>query len=463
MKTRFYFLKKWFQLLPLMGMCGCSGVALRHDFTDYSSVYGDASNNQLLLNLARESRQEPVYFLQLASISSQYQFNASGGFSSSWSHTSSADVAPLAGGLIQHVLSLGGNIGAGASQEPVFQFLPLAGSNFVDIVLAPIPSNIFWRFYNEGWPADWVARTMLESIQIKIPDSSSSTNCYLEVYLNDPSDPTYPQFLRYCNELYDAQRFHILEAGKMTHNADETIVYEQTNATLKDVIAAVKAGLTVKRDKSGVYTYCMAKTNESSSESPNLLITDEGFLVSKFYNQKKGLVRSDVEKSVRNAITIAEELCTNRVILSMRTFEETMNGAASEQDYFKFYESPANMPYVGGISFTNDPYGTIAIVNPETPDAFPVRPLLMIRYPARVRSHISTLAGLKYEGEVFTVGDLREKYSDPSEKFLEGFQGYRPDDIYGQNSMVFSMLSYLFSQAAVDTSKLPVQQLIQVQ
>jgi hypothetical protein len=466
MKIRVYALKKWSRLLPLIGMCGCSGVALRHDFTDYSAVYGDASNNQLLLNLARESHQEPVYFLQLASISSQYHFNASGGFSTAWSHTSTADVAPLMGGLVTRILTLGGNIGAGASQQPVFQFLPLAGSNFVDIVLAPTPPNIFWRFYNEGWPADWVARTMLESIQIKVPNADGSTNCHLDVYANDPSDPSYPQFLEYCKELYDAQRFHILEAGKIKNDAGETIVYEQTNATLKDVVTAVKAGLTVKRDKSGVYTYYMAKTNESSGESPSLLITDENSLVSQFYEQEKelappGLTRPDFEKSVHNAITLAKEICANPAVLSMRTFEETLNGVASEQNYFSTNNNVASAGK--SISFTNDMFGTVGVVkNPGVP-TFTVRPILMIRYRAAARSHLSKLAEIKYEDEVYTVGDLKAGYADPQEKFLEGFQGYRSDDIYGQNSMVFSMPSYLFYQAAIDTSKLPVQQLIQVQ
>jgi hypothetical protein len=156
-----------------------------------------------------------------------------------------------------------------------------------------------------------------------------------------------------------------LEAGKIKNDAtSETIVYEQTNATLKDVVTAVKTGLTVKRDKSGVYTYYMAKTNESAGESPSLLITDQDSLVSKFYEPKKGLARPDLKKSVRNAIILAEELCTNRAVLSMRTFEETMNGVASEQNYFNSYADSTNtdIPYAGGISFKRDLYGAIAIV-----------------------------------------------------------------------------------------------------
>ena len=88
MKRQINVYSKWIVTLPLIWLCGCeSPRALRSDYEDYSKVFGDSSNKQLLLNLARESRQEPVYFIQLASISSQYQFSTSAGFAPSATRT----------------------------------------------------------------------------------------------------------------------------------------------------------------------------------------------------------------------------------------------------------------------------------------------------------------------------------------------------------------------------------------
>ncbi len=59
------------------------GTALHTDFTDYSEVYADSMNRQLLLNLARLANDEPAYFIQLGTIASQYQFTTSASFSPS--------------------------------------------------------------------------------------------------------------------------------------------------------------------------------------------------------------------------------------------------------------------------------------------------------------------------------------------------------------------------------------------
>src|ERR1700722_8339451 len=78
-------LAKRLLLLALICLSGClSHVAMRKDQVNYSRAYGDSSNEQLLLNLARLANDDPVYFVQLGSISSAYQFGTSAGFSPSY-------------------------------------------------------------------------------------------------------------------------------------------------------------------------------------------------------------------------------------------------------------------------------------------------------------------------------------------------------------------------------------------
>src|SRR5580658_10229921 len=78
---------KWILFVSMFGLLGChspSGYVLHMDYGEYSKEYGQASNEELLLNLARLANNEPIYFVQLASISSQYQFNSTMGFSPSY-------------------------------------------------------------------------------------------------------------------------------------------------------------------------------------------------------------------------------------------------------------------------------------------------------------------------------------------------------------------------------------------
>ncbi len=141
------------------------GNALSEDFADYSRIYGDSMNKQLLLNLARESHNEPVYFIQLASISSQYQFTTSTGFNAS--HTRTAPPNQGAADEVQNALTLGGTINAGVQQTPVFSFLPLNGATYAQTLATPIPAKVFNELYDQGFPADMLLRVMVDEIRIK--------------------------------------------------------------------------------------------------------------------------------------------------------------------------------------------------------------------------------------------------------------------------------------------------------
>jgi len=67
-----------FSQLKLLTINTVASVAsFQTSYANFSAVYADSNNRQLLTNLAREQQDEPVYFIQLASISSEYQFNSS--------------------------------------------------------------------------------------------------------------------------------------------------------------------------------------------------------------------------------------------------------------------------------------------------------------------------------------------------------------------------------------------------
>ena len=190
---------KWLALVPLAGLFGCAGNALSEDFADYSRIYGDSMNKQLLLNLARESHNEPVYFIQLASISSQYQFTTSTGFNAS--HTRTAPPNQGAADEVQNALTLGGTINAGVQQTPVFSFLPLNGAAYAQTLATPIPAKVFNELYDQGFPADMLLRVMVDEIRIK----GGASGTHPQYLRNNPYDATYPAFLRFCDNMFYAQ------------------------------------------------------------------------------------------------------------------------------------------------------------------------------------------------------------------------------------------------------------------
>ncbi|HXP60128.1 MAG TPA: hypothetical protein VN829_06525, partial [Dongiaceae bacterium] len=71
-------------LFATIWLAGCyTPKVLKSDYREFADTYGDASNQQMLLNLARLANHEPVYFLQLGSFSSQYTFTSGAGFTPS--------------------------------------------------------------------------------------------------------------------------------------------------------------------------------------------------------------------------------------------------------------------------------------------------------------------------------------------------------------------------------------------
>src|SRR5439155_1470643 len=141
---------------------------------------------------------------------------------------------------------------------------------------------------------------------------------------------------------------------------------------------------------------------------------------------------------------------TRHVELHMRTFIATMYGVAKEEVYWKefIHEFPTN--WTGYVSyFTNNPGGIIGIKKAESSVAKTndiIRPIVTLaEFSPQQRQRLTTLIELWYHDRKYTVGDVEDD-GPPSVS----------------NRSIFSLLSYLFAQLAIDPQKLPVQQLIQV-
>ncbi|HLX94788.1 MAG TPA: hypothetical protein VKU37_03510 [Verrucomicrobiae bacterium] len=490
---------KWIVVLPLIGLCGCTSAVLQHDYADYSAVYADSSNKQLLLNLARLSQDDPVYFIQLGSISSQYQISSGVGFTPSSTRTDPASIGSV--GMVQHALTFGGNLTAGFTETPQFQFLPLTGSNFVGAILAPITDKVYLTFYDQGYPADLIIRTMVSSIQYEkdIPIGTNLTTVLAtnqltiistnqvavikyqtnyEYWVNDPHDPTYPRFLEFCADLRNAQLCHALTIDPSS--SDPVPVYTSTNARLNDVIGAIQAGLTVKctDTNSGRIVVTHAQSNlqlaaDNFSDPANFFIYTN---LLTFESETNLMFDNETARAkITHALTVVNDILGKKIKLKVRTFEAAMYCVAKQEAYFEeLRESQTNQPPfppTNDIVYGTDAYGPYAVVTRTNDDSmFKVRPTMTLtyKYSDVGTNHFSRSPATWQRGNA-TSGDMAFGCEPPD--FSEQVHVEYNDVPYvvgdakgtGQNRTVFTMLCYLFAQTAISTQNLPVQQLIQVQ
>ncbi len=188
-----------------LALTGCAaGIALHHDMIDNDQVYANSTNEQLLINLARAAADEPPYFVQLGTINNQHTFSGTAQFQPS------DDVQlthPLSTGInsTMRTLDLGGSVGGTVTDQPTFAFTPLAGTSFTQAMSSPISENTFLTYIAENYPADIIARILIQQIAISVDDTSPSKGKELSdnrlVLVNDPQNPTYPMFLQFCSYL----------------------------------------------------------------------------------------------------------------------------------------------------------------------------------------------------------------------------------------------------------------------
>jgi hypothetical protein len=186
-------------------LAGCGSIAMRHSFNDYSDIYAETQNRQMLQNLARLHEREPIYFFQLAQISAGYTFTETAGLGD-------LKTVGLPASAVTNLHTASGTIGGTATHNPVFTLVPLGGDKFAQELLAPIKPDIFYELFEEGWPADLLMRVLIERIElVGDVDAAASDNGNteatevrankLEILVNNPWEfktGHYDRFLRTC-------------------------------------------------------------------------------------------------------------------------------------------------------------------------------------------------------------------------------------------------------------------------
>lgn len=492
MKTYLRFCANCLAFFAIIPLCGCLGPkVLKDDYVDFAENYAKVNNEQLLLNLARLANDDPVNFIQLGSFSSQYNFGTALGFSPSYvnnyplfyqSGKTTGSTPPTGGNssvvttFLKNALTLGGSATANVTEMPIFQYFPLTGTNLVTAVMTPINPNVYYTMYDQGYPADLLTRTMVASVghQTGTTNYLGSTITNYEYFVNSPADDSYPKFLDFCENLYQAQLAHVLTVGVKPDSREP--VFSGTNAKLTDVIAALQANLSLEcNTNSGKIIAIQPSVVKSFEANLDTNGFDLGDVYSTLANSchysadgvcgSAHYVADDrcPEDDLKKALELAEDWKDNKYVLKMRTVEAAMYTVAQEEErfantnnlsgysrsmlFFKIHSEARNYEPFRNVRFLHDQFGFYALVTRPCPDLthFKVRPLMRLTCRSDEIPPSDVLAQIMYgDGQPMTyyVGD--------------------PEGV-NQSRMVFTILSYLFAQTAISTQNLPVQQLIQVQ
>ena len=192
--------------LCILALSGCISPQMKTSMDEYGQVFSDASNRQLLLNLARMDQGHPPYFFQMGQISAYY--TVSGNLGGGATYPSSGP------------WSASGNIGASASHSPTFTFVPLSGNRFSEQWLKPIAPEILSALVQQGFPVDVLLRLCVQSIDFDLGRTNANGNTAVSQNsrvgkrrnLAEPENRVeYAAFLRDCGLLKDLQDMGALE------------------------------------------------------------------------------------------------------------------------------------------------------------------------------------------------------------------------------------------------------------
>lgn len=187
---------------------GCAGLgptALQAGRQNYNVAIERTNSEQLLLNLVRLRYVDTPLFLQLTSVSTQFNFNASA--QANFLHRSKSAETD----------ELGIGTSLSYSEAPTITYAPLQGQEFVERILQPIRIDTLLLLFRSGWGIDRVLRLCVQQIN-GIQNAPSASGPI-------PGDiPTYVDFVRAAKLLRELQVRGVLDMGYEIHDGESVPV-----------------------------------------------------------------------------------------------------------------------------------------------------------------------------------------------------------------------------------------------
>jgi hypothetical protein len=137
---------------------GCSFIgprAVAVNRTDYNSVVQNTNDQEILLNLVRLKYRDTPVFLQIPSITSQFNFGGTIGATA----TVNSQVTSL---TPEH--SVGIDTRLNYTEVPTVTYAPLQGEEFVQRVLSPVSLETMMLLTHTGWSIEDVFRLLVQRL-----------------------------------------------------------------------------------------------------------------------------------------------------------------------------------------------------------------------------------------------------------------------------------------------------------
>lgn len=419
-----------------VSLSGCGSAALGRSFNDYSAMVAEASNRQLLLNLARTANAHPPHILQLGLINTTFQFgtNAQG----TWGYTRTGGRAAAGGAgpfqLLSRVLSWGANLGANVSEQPTFGFTPLSGPQFAQGFLSAVPPTVFFSLLDQGAPVDQLMRILVHSVDFTDPGTGKTVTL-----ANAPrfDDKSYIDFLRLAGIAVELQRCQMLRVATTPSVTQAAPAFSAP--TIEDTLKAAEKGFMLQEVEKGTGKYALT----SVSTATTLQISPEGAkLIAHLQERRQFKIQSLAPPGPQAPAPPPSAPWKDRC---------TPPDAAAPA--FAKPPAPKGVMTLKLRSF----FVILSFVSIEQKrfDAFAAQPDFLDSIPP---SQHQPVLRLTWEG-------VKGELEPPLVVLQYGDQTYAVTDVRGArwNRDTFTLLSYIASQVSLDPKSLPAQQLIQVQ
>lgn len=180
--------------MVLTSLTGClSPYSLEKAVVAYDHAITNTLVEQLLINIARAHRHQPVHFTGVSNIAATFDFRVSAG------------ATPPLGGL-DGGFSLAPLFGTSIAENPTISISPIDGEEFTNRLLTPLKESILTLLLRQGVDIDLLLRLMAGELRIFQGEKEVA-------YHNKPSDKVgYPIFRRavlHLSQLQDTNQLYV--------------------------------------------------------------------------------------------------------------------------------------------------------------------------------------------------------------------------------------------------------------
>ncbi|NOS81979.1 MAG: hypothetical protein E8D46_03655 [Nitrospira sp.] len=216
-----------------LALTGClSPITLNRAVTTYDEAITDAISKQLLINIARAHRHQPIHFTGVSNIAATFDFRVSAGATPALTGEASRGLMPIFGGSV--------------AENPTISIVPIEGEEFTKRLLTPFQETKFLLLLRQRYDIDLLLRLMTQELRV-------TENGQEVAYRNTPADRKgYEMFRHVVTHLSAIQDQNQLHAEPLVYNRTWTI--PANSVTAEGFQALQKEYLVAYNQKDNTYT-----------------------------------------------------------------------------------------------------------------------------------------------------------------------------------------------------------------